>query len=221
MLRDLSKILDSAEKQSISESDLQATAATLRANQFIWRDKKGQGRHFDIICAFSEYFEDLFEAFGDKFEIDQHYGFCGVIPKSSRPILKLTETFFLLILAKMHDSEMRKGCVDYGRSKPNAALLLDEYEKLTGRTKPNETQTYQALRRLSQHGIIELGSKNEETGMWDITVLPSIMKVVNESFISDLQTLAGAAPENNNEAEAETEPQDEPEAISKETDDEQ
>lgn len=193
MLKDLSKILEKSENQGISEHNLQAAAATLRADQFIWQDKHGHRQHYEIVRRFSDYFEDLFGAFGDTLEINTNFGYCCIIPSSPRPALKLLETLFLLILAKMHDGEMRKGCVDYGRSKPNAALLLDEYEKLTGKPKPKETVTYQALVRLSKHGIIEIGAMDPENKMREITVLPSIMRVVNKTFLEDLNELAGGA----------------------------
>jgi hypothetical protein len=192
MLRDLSKIIEKANDLGISEAELQAAAAALRADQFVWKDKHGHGRFFDVINTFPEYFEDLFEAFGDSFEINSNYGFCCIIPASTKPVLRLNETIFLLILAKMHDGEMRKGCVDFGRSKPSATLLLDEYEKLTGKKKPNEKTTKDALARLAKYGIIELGEMDDETKMRQITVLPSIMKVVSETFLEDLKELVSS-----------------------------
>lgn len=193
MLKELEQIIDKYEGTNITEQELMAAAAELRAKQFVWRSGKGQNRHYDILTKpdFKGYFENLFEAFGDHFFISSEFGYCGIIPMNSTPVMKLTETFFLLILAKLHDVELRKGCADFGRTTPSEALLLDEYEKLTGRAKPRKKETDDALDRLMRYGVIELGRRNEETDMRPITILPTIMKVVSETWTDDLISLCG------------------------------
>jgi len=208
MLRELEKIVDKYEGK-ITEQELMAAAAELRAKQFVWRSGKSQGRHYDILTKpdLREYFENLFEAFGDHFFMSSEFSYCGIIPMNSTPTLKLTETFFLLILAKLHDVELRKGCADYGRTKPSEALLLDEYEKLTGREKPKKQETEAALSRLSRYGVIELGSRNDETEMRQITILPTIMKVVTETWAEELLALCVGDVDEVLERDTETESQ--------------
>ena len=106
MLRDLERIINSNNHGFMPE-DLTSAAARLREKQFIFKSKRGQSKTYEILLNQKEYFTDLFAAFGDEFFIDTHFGYCGILPSSNRPILKQLETIFLLILAKMHDLECR------------------------------------------------------------------------------------------------------------------
>lgn len=188
MLKELGQLVDKYEGRNISEDDLIGAAAELRSKQFIWQSGHGQGKYYEVLRRqdFRVYFENLFGAFGDRFFVDEQYAYCGIIPEKSTPILKLNESFFLLILAKLHDGELRKGCCDEGKTSPSEELLLDEYERLTGRVKPKSSEAHESLSRLAKYGVIELGSKSVETDMRKITILPSIMKVVSESFIEEM-----------------------------------
>lgn len=193
MLRELGQLVDKYESRNITEEDLIAAVAELRSKQFVWQSGHGQSKLYETLrrADFRDYFENLFGAFGDTFFVNEQYAYCGIIPGKSTPVLKLNESFFLLILAKLHDGELRKGCCDNGRTNPSEDLLLDEYEKLTGRTKPKPRETYESLVRLAKYGVIELGKKNSETDMRQITILPSIMKVVSESFIEEMLEMRG------------------------------
>jgi hypothetical protein len=187
MLRDLAKIVDQHENQGITELDIENTAAALRQHQFIWREKRNHSRHYDLLVKFQDYYEDLFGAFGDTFFIDHHFGYCGILPRSTTPSLKLRDTIFLLILCKLHDGECRKACTENGRSTPSEEILLDEYVELTGKPKPTKTETKESLDRLVKQGVIELGDFNPDTELRRITILPSIMRVVNSRFLDELE----------------------------------
>lgn len=187
MLRDLAKIVDQHEGQGITEIEIENTAAALRQHQFIWREKRNHSRHYDLLVKFQDYYENLFGAFGDIFFIDHHFGYCGILPRSTTPSLKLRDTIFLLILCKLHDGECRKACTENGRSTPSEEILLDEYIELTGKPKPTKTETKESLERLVKQGVIELGDHNPDTELRRITILPSIMRVVNSRFLDELE----------------------------------
>jgi hypothetical protein len=214
MLRELQTIVENHTKIGF-ESELQDAAAALRAHQFIWKDKRGHSRHYDLLVHHQKYFENLFGAFGDSFFVDHHFGYCGILPRANTPALKLKETLFLLILAKMHDHECRKACTENGRSSPSESLLIDEYEALTGKPKPSKAETRDALERLAKCGVIELGAVNSETEIRMITILPSIMKVVNKNFLEELlvyvktdsteEEMNSGAADNMNESESDNE----------------
>ncbi|WP_257292571.1 DUF4194 domain-containing protein [Endozoicomonas sp. ONNA1] len=187
MLHELSRLVDSNEQYGFTELDFQQAAAKLRANQFIWKEKRGHSRIYDILVKYETYFSKLFAAFGDDFFVDPHFGYCGIIPSAARPQLKQLETIYLLLLAKMHDLECRKACSENGRTKPSEAHLLDEYCAVTGREKPKPSETRSALDRLEKMGIIEQGEKNSETEMRSLTILPSIIRVVTGDFLASLE----------------------------------
>lgn len=190
MLRELSKIVDDNEHRGITEKDLQNAAAFLRRKQFVWREERGHKKNYDLITTFPDYFTDLFDAFGDEVFFDKHFDYCGLIPRSGSPLLAKRDTIFLLILGKLHDGEALKAATDNGRSQPSEALLLDEYEKLTGQEKPKSVETRESLKRLERAGIIKLGEINQDSNMNLITILPSIMRVLNSDFLNQLASFS-------------------------------
>jgi hypothetical protein len=185
MLRELEKIIAN-NSQKISEQELKMAAAKLREKQFIFKDRRGQARTFDVLVNQKDYFENLFDAFGDEFFVDQHFGYCGILPSNPRPMLKQLDTIFLLLLVKMHDLECRKARSEHGKTQPNEALLLDEYCAATAREKPKQADARAALERLARLNVIELGAMNEQTEMREITILPSIMRIVTGSYLESL-----------------------------------
>ena len=187
MLLELSRLVDANEQYGFTELDFQQAAAKVRAHQFVWKEKRGHSRSYDLLVKFESYFSNLFAAFGDEFIVDPHFGYCGIIPSTAQPRLKQLETIYLLLLAKMHDMECRKACSENGRTKPSEAHLLDEYCAVTGREKPKQADTRAALHRLEKMGIIEQGDKNSETEMLSLTILPSIMRIVTSDFLSSLE----------------------------------
>lgn len=190
MLIDLKKLVDRVEDSGITQAEIENTASMLRLHQFIWRDKRNHARHYDLLVKFQDYYRNLFDAFGDTYVVDHHFGYCGIVPRTSYPRLKMLETVYLLILAKLHDNESRRACTENGRSMPGEAILIDEYRELTGKPAPKKTETREALVRLSRCGVIELGELNPETELNRITVLPSITRIVSKSFLDELDTFA-------------------------------
>ena len=189
MLREFGRIIDDASNK-IDADELMAVAARLRERQFIFKEGRGTGRTYDVLINQRDYFESLFQAFGDEFIVDQRFGFVGIIPRSSKPVLTQLETIFLLLLAKMHDVECRKARALDGRT--NEDILLDEYRELTGRDKPRPAESKAALQRLRRAGIIELGPISELTEMHEITILPSITRVITESYLTQLENFTGS-----------------------------
>lgn len=186
MFREAERIIDNNQLK-LTEEDLQAAAAKLREKQFVFKDGHGQGRFYNTLVNQQEYFTKLFGSFGDAFFIDHHFGFCGILPRAPRPALKRLDTLFLLILAKMHDHELRQARSINGRTIPSEALLLDEYCQLTGREKPKQVETRFALERLQKMNVIVLGDVQEDSAMQKIEVLPSLMRVVSDQYLSLLE----------------------------------
>lgn len=187
MLRELKILLDRSENDRYTEDDFHQAAALIRRKQFIWAGMHGQSRHYNFVMRFQEYFTDLFNAFGDEFVINNHFGFCGVLPKYSSRKMKRLETIYLLIFAKLYDSEARKACIENGRARPSPSLLIDSYMTLTGKEKPKLADTLSALKSLSASGIILLGEKDLISELPTITVLPTISVILTEQYIALLE----------------------------------
>ncbi|NOH46470.1 DUF4194 domain-containing protein [Vibrio rotiferianus] len=190
MLRDLKLLLNKPENDHLVDDDFYQAAAQIRHKQFIWYDGHGQRSNYNLVLKHKEYFSDLFGAFGDDFVLDNNFGFCGVIPKYHRGKMKQLDTLFLLILAKLYDTEARKACIENGKAKPSPSLLIDNYIELTGKEKPKYADTKAALYSLEKSGLISLGEKDEISELPEIVVLPTIKVVLSEQYISLLEGFA-------------------------------
>ncbi len=205
MFREAERIVNNPQLK-LTEDDLQSAASKLREKQFVFKDGHGQGRIYDVLVNQADYFAKLFQSFGDHFFVDHHFGYCGIIPKSAKPSLKRIDTLFLLILAKMHDHELRAARSTNGRTTPSEALLLDEYCQLTGREKPKQVETRRSLERLQKMNVISLGDVQEDSEMQKIEILPSLMRVVSDQYLSLLEAHTADTPSIN---ELENDPSDE------------
>lgn len=190
MLRELERLIEKHQEFGFSISDFEDAASTLRQRQFLWADMRGQRKHYDLVVRCRDYFEDLFGAFGDTLIIDNQFGYCGFIPRHSKPALNRLQTIYLLILAKLHDAESRKACTENGRSKPSPGLLIDAYTQITEREKPKRQETMEALRRLEKQSVIQLGDVDEQFELPMITIMPNIHRVVDSLFLDALDRFA-------------------------------
>ncbi|MEH6555927.1 DUF4194 domain-containing protein [Pseudoalteromonas tetraodonis] len=190
MLRDLKILLDKPENEHLDADDFYQAAAQIRRKQFIWYDGHGQRTSYNLVLRHKEYFSNLFSAFGDEFVLDNNFGYCGVIPKYHRGKMKQLDTLFLLILAKLYDTEARKACIENGKAKPSPSLLIDNYLELTGKEKPKFADTKEALYSLEKSGLISLGEKDEASELPTIVVLPTIKVILSEQYISLLERFA-------------------------------
>jgi len=201
MLRDLEKLVDQNEKSSLTEDDFIATTELLLAKQFIWQDGHGQNKHYEMTRRFREYFENLMDALGRDLVIDEKFGYCGWVPRNASPTLPKLETIYLLLLAKLHDIECRRACTENGRSMPTPGALIQAYCELTQREKPSRQRTIEALKRLKDQSIIRLGDKDETSDLPQITVLPTILSVVNRTFLEELECFTEGVIDESEEAE--------------------
>ena len=193
MLRDLAKIVDHAESMGRTEDDFEAASQVMLRKQFLWMDGHGQNKHYNLIILYQDYFENLFGALGFDLVSDQKYGYCGIIPRNSTPSLNKMETILLLLLAKLHDGECRKACTENGRSMPSPGVLMDVFVETTQQEKPNRTKTISSLERLAKQGVIQLGNIDVTSNLPQITVLPTINKVVSSMYLDELERFTDAA----------------------------
>ncbi|MDA0150799.1 DUF4194 domain-containing protein [Vibrio sp. Makdt] len=183
MLRELKEI---ESKTSADYADsLRNTAAYLLKKQWVWKGKRGQKEHFKLCEDNQTYFHKLFDGLNMMWYYDRNFGYAGILPRGSGKRLDITSTLFLLILRKMYDAEASMGRTELGRVKPPTAELLNQYEQVKGeRLLITETST--ALDNLRRKGIIELGSRDPDTKLHEIIVLPNITRVVNPAYLETL-----------------------------------
>lgn len=183
VLRELKEI---EVKASADYADsLRKTAAYLLQKQWVWKGKRGQKEHFKLCEENQAYFHKLFDGLDMTWYYDRNFGYAGILPRGPGKHLDIISTLFLLILRKMYDTEASMGRTELGRVMPPMAELLNQYEQVKGEIPPI-TETNNALDNLRKKGIIELGSKDPDTKLHEVTVLPNITRVVNPAYVGTL-----------------------------------
>lgn len=182
----LKELKDIEAKTSADYADsLRNTAAFLLQKQWVWKGKRGQKEHFKLCEDNLAYFNKLFDGLGMEWYYDRNFGYVGILPRGSGKQLDIISTLFLLILRKMYDAEASLGRTDLGCVTPPMGELLNQYEQVRG-DMPLITDTNNALENLRRKGIIELGTKDPETKLHEITVLPNITRVVDQAYVGML-----------------------------------
>lgn len=183
VLRELKEI--EAKTSSDYADSLRNTASYLLQKQWVWKGKHGQKEHFKLCEDNQTYFHKLFDGVDMTWYYDRNFGYAGILPRGSGKQLDIISTLFLLILRKMYDTEASMGRTELGRVTPPTAELLNQYEQIRGE-RPSITETSTALDNLRKKGIIEMGSKDPDTKLYEVIVLPNITRVVSSSYIGTL-----------------------------------
>ncbi|WP_299194579.1 DUF4194 domain-containing protein [uncultured Amphritea sp.] len=183
MLREL-KDIESNKSTDYADS-LRNTAAYLLQKQWVWKGKRGQKEHFKLCHENQSYFHKLFDGLDMMWYYDRNFGYAGILPRGSGKQLDIISTLFLLILRKMYDAEASMGRTDLGRVTPPTAELLNQYEQVKGEI-PSISDTNSALENLRKKGIIELGNRDPDTKLQEVTVLPNITRVVSTAYVGTL-----------------------------------
>jgi len=190
MLLDLESILNQSGAEGLHEKDFSAAAGLLLNKQFIWSDGFAQKKSYDLVIRFFDYFTDLFDALNYDLVRDYKYGYCGIVPLHSSPMMRKFDTIILLLLAKMHDEQARKACTELGRSTPCAGVLLDLYVQLTGLEKPPRQEFLASLKTIARHGIVQIGDIDERLNLPKITVFPAIVHLITDDVVANLEAFA-------------------------------
>lgn len=182
----LRELKDIEAKASADYADsLRNTAAYLLQKQWVWKGKRGQKEHFKLCEDNQAYFNKLFDAVDMTWYYDRNFGYAGILPRGPGKQLDIISTLFLLILRKMYDTEASMGRTELGRVTPPTVELLNKYEQVKG-DKPLITETNNALENLRKKGIIELGNRDPDTKLHEVTVLPNIIRVVGQTYVGML-----------------------------------
>lgn len=182
-LRELKEI-EAKQNEDYADS-LRDAAAYLLQRQWVWREKRGQKQYFRLCEENQTYFNKLFDALKMNWYFNRNFGYAGVLPRGTGKQMDIISSLFLLILRQMYDAEASMGRTDIGRVNPPTDELLNLYEQVKGEM-PLITETNAALESLKRKGVIELGNRDAETKLYEITVLPNIIRVVTTGYLEML-----------------------------------
>ena len=191
---------------NFTAEELTETANRLLHRQFIMRGDHGGASHFDRIVSNQEYFKDLFASFGFRFIFNDAWGYAGYVSpiayNNSR--VPTQETIVLLCLRLLYDEGAEKGYfVD-----SSAQILVDEEEIQTvfssmggSRTlRPGELR--EILTTFKRKGLVSFDQNNSLQVTVDVQIRPTIIEVVDSTFVARLEAWGGHSPTADKEVDA-------------------
>lgn len=176
---------------NMTPEQLIETANRLLNRQFISRGEPGGAGHFDRILRNTDYFEELFASFGFLFIFNDTWGYAGYISPSAfgNQRVPVQETIILLCLRLLYDEGAEKGYFVDG----SADILVEEdeiqtvFSSISSRSmKPGELR--EILTNFKRHGLLSFDQAQPLHVSADVLIRPMITEVVDESFVSRLQT---------------------------------
>lgn len=168
-----------------------SVASFLLKKQWVYREKNSKYYHF--ISKNKSHFLALFDALNMSLIQDHDYAYFGIISRGDGELIKLKHTIILLILRKLYDIEASEGRNENGRVSPPSDLILQEYQSLGKEL--NQTEMSEIFDYLKRRGVIEIGSKDPETHLQEITILPTIRNVVTEEYLSTISEYRVTQPD--------------------------
>lgn len=183
-----------AQDPNFSAEQLTETANRLLHRQFVARGDFGGAAHFDRIASNLDYFKDLFASFGFRFIFNDTWGYAGYVSPAAYNNARVPtqETIVLLCLRLLYNDEAEKGYfVD-----SSAQVLVEEEEIQTvfssmgSRTlKPGELRSI--LTTFKRKGLVTFDQNHSLQVSADIYIRPTIIEVVDSSFLARIEVWAG------------------------------
>jgi hypothetical protein len=205
MFNEVKNLLSS---QDIEMHELGATSSYLLDRQFIFRANSRDKRHYALIENHLPLFENGFEFFNLELIINHDYGFIGYTTKANTlSKISIGQSAILLVLRLIYHQERQVGRTEDGSVTITGSHFTTQYKSLTGRTdvEENISKFKTIINPAKEKSIIRLSSDfDEETGLPDITILPTIEVVVDKDFAEAvIKELASSQDKETKEADDE------------------
>lgn len=183
MFNEIKSLLSS---QDIEMHELGATASLLLERQFIFRTNSKDKSHYSLIENNFSLFENGFEFFNLELIINHDYGFIGYTTKANTlSKIGIIQSSILLALRLVYHHERQVGRTEDGSITITGSHFTTQYKSMTGRmdVEENISKFKVIMNPIKDKGLIKLSSDyDEETGLPNITILPTIEVVVDKDF---------------------------------------
>jgi hypothetical protein len=171
--------------------ELIESANRLLYRQFISRSDVGGAGHFDRINRNLDYFKDLFASFGFQLVSNDAWGYVGYISTAvfNNTRVSTQETIVLLCLRLLYSEGAEKSYF----VESTADILVDEEEIQTAfaslgsrNLKPGELRSI--LINFKRQGLITFDPSYPLQVSAEVTIRPTIVAALDESFLARLET---------------------------------
>ncbi|MBO1927497.1 DUF4194 domain-containing protein [Thiomicrorhabdus sp. 6S2-11] len=171
--------------QRIDEAELQEAFVVLQERQFLFRSHSRDKRFYNLIDRYPGIFESGLQLFGYKFHHSHEHGYIGYTPSHFVAKMSISESVLMFTLRLIYHLEKEYRSNEDGSISITGSHLIAQYKELSERSDLDETSTrfYDLIKLFQRKSIIRVESeKNEETGLPDITILPTIEVLVTPDF---------------------------------------
>jgi hypothetical protein len=191
-----------AGKKPTREELIRCTQALL-TRQCIYPSSPGLGRTYELIRAYSSYFEAYFSCMGYRLVIAARDQMVALsVPQEQTRYdaayqrLSKEQTIVLLALRLMWEEGVNNQDVQEGGIvETTTGDLIDRIKSVTQGTPLDERPLLDVLRFFQRYGVVRVGERDRIERVSPLSILPGVNVVVPDSFVEDLK-LWLASPEN-------------------------
>jgi len=193
-----------------TQEELTRALQVLLTRQCVYSSTPGLGRTYDIIRAYSTFFERYFGTLGYRLVVsprDQMVALSVPVGETRYDAvyerLRKDETIVLLGLRLLWEEAL--GTQDIGEGgtvETTTGELVDRIKTATQADPPDEARLLDILRMYQRQGAVRVGQRDRIEKVSPLTILPGVSVMVPDSYLEELLLWAAAPGASQDEAEA-------------------
>jgi len=193
-----------------TQEEMTRALQVLLTRQCIYSSTPGLGRTYDIVRAYSAFFERYFGTLGYKLVVsprDQMVALSVPVGETRYDAvyerLRKDETIVLLGLRLLWEEAL--GTQDVGEGgtvETTTGELVDRIKTVTQADPPDEARLLDILRMYQRQGAVRVGQRDRIEKVSPLTILPGVSVMVPDSYLEELLLWAAAPGASQDETEA-------------------
>jgi hypothetical protein len=183
-----------------SDDELTRAAQALLTRQCIYSSTASLGRTYEIIRAYSSFFERYFAVLGYRLVVvprDQMVALSVPLGETRYDAiyerLRKDETIVLLGLRLLWEEAISNQNVgEGGITETTTGELIDKIRAVTQSEPPEEARLLDILRVFQRHGVVRVGVRDRLEKVSPLSILPGVSIVVPDAYLEDLMQHAAS-----------------------------
>lgn len=183
-----------------TEEEMRRALQVLLTRQCVYSSTPGLGRTYDIIRAYSSFFERYFGTLGYRLVLSPRDQMVALsVPQGESRYdavyerLRKDETIVLLALRLMWEEAIGTQDIgDAGMFETTTGDLIDKIRMATRTDPPEEARLLDILRVFQRHGAVRVGQRDRIERVSPLTILPGVAILVPDGYVDDLSNWAAA-----------------------------
>lgn len=177
-----------------SREELRRALQILLTRQCVYSHTPGIGRTYDLIRAYSSFFERFFGTLGYRLVVNNRDQMVALLVPAGEARydavyerLRKDETIVLLALRLLWEEAIGNQDIgDGGIAEMTTGDLVDRIKTVTQTEPPDEARLLDILRVFQRHGAVRVGQRDRVEKVSPLTILPGIAVLVPDSYVEEL-----------------------------------